>query len=141
MCLLEKIAGELARRAPGALHIGKGIEGAARHPARNALQRVEPIDDDLAPRLEALAEALDLVHRPGDGGKPRHLGGDIDAGMIDGDELPHMVDEPFRPDAEAQPPAGHGKGLGPAVEDYGAVAQFGESEKAREFGSFEYQMT
>src|SRR5439155_7799590 len=27
MCLLEKIAGELARRPPGALHTGKGIEG------------------------------------------------------------------------------------------------------------------
>ena len=105
------------------------------HAAGHALQRVEPIDDDLAPRLEALAEAFDLVHRPGDGGKSRHLGGDIDAGMIDGDELPHMIDQWLRPDAEAQPPAGHGEGLRPAIEDDGAIAQFGKTQKAGKSGA------
>src|SRR5438034_1158856 len=123
MCLLEEIAGELAGWAPGALHIGKGVEGATRHAASHAFERVKPVDDDPAPCLEALSEALDLVHRPGNGGKPRHLGSDIDAGMIDGDELPHMIDEPLRPDAEAQPPPRHGKGLRPAIKYDGAAAQ------------------
>ena len=130
--LVEQLARQVARLPAGAGDVGEGIEGAARHAAAHALDVVQALHHDVAALLEALAEALDLVHRPGDRGKPRHLRGDTGAGMVDRDELLHIFDQVLRPDAETQPPAGHREGLGPAVEDDGAVAQFREAEEAHE---------
>src|SRR5689334_14832145 len=124
MRLAEKILRKHARIASGALHIGKGIKGTSRHAALHPFQGIEPVNDNLPALLKTSTKTLDLVHWPGHGGKARHLGGYIDAGMIDSDELSHMFDERLRPDAKPQSPAGHGESLRPAVENDGALPQF-----------------
>ena len=74
--------------------------------------------------LEGGAHGLDRVLRAFQRRNPGELGAGVDAGMAVDRQTLGDIDPGLRPHAVAEPPAGHGIGLGPAVEQDQAIADF-----------------
>ena len=83
---------------------------------------VEAFDHDLPPLVELGDHGRDRILRAGERGKPGILRRSIDAGMQIDRELARVVVELARPYRIAEPPAGHGVGLRPAIEQNKPIA-------------------
>src|SRR5699024_10882880 len=84
--------------------------------ARNALDIVQTVDDQLAATPERLAKLDTGVLRAGQGLQPGALGCDVRAGDAVDHQLRHRVDRRLREEAVAESPAGHRVSLREAVE-------------------------
>ena len=72
----------------------------------------------------------DRVLRPFERGDAGVLRRRVDAGVAVDREPHDVLDQRLRPHREAEPPAGHGVGLGPAVEQDQPVADLGIAQEA-----------
>ena len=106
----------------GLADIREGIEGALGRDARNPGQLVQAFHHDFPALVEFGHHFQHRLLRPGQRGDAGKLGGRIDAGIEVDRQLAGLVIEFARPYRIAQPPAGHGKGLGPAIEQDQPVA-------------------
>ncbi len=96
---------------------GEGVERADRGRAADARDGVEAGHDEVAPSLELDDHRVHVVLRAGQGRHRPDLGERRRARDGVDDQLGVGRDERLGHDRVAQPPAGHGEGLGEAVED------------------------
>ncbi len=113
-----------------ALDVGECVERALRGRATDARQAVQALDHDFAPAVELRDHPRHLVLRTLQRGKPGILRRRVDAGMQVDRELARIVVELAGPNRVAQPPAGHGIGLRPAIEQDQPVADRRIGEQA-----------
>ena len=67
---LPAIGRRMPAGQPGAGDVREGVEGALRHDTGDAVDGIEPADDQVATGPERLAELGHLVLRPGQGREP-----------------------------------------------------------------------
>ena len=112
---------ELFARHPRVLDVGKHIERAAWLDARDARQRVQPIDDDIPALAKGGHHLAHASLRTLDRRDSRVLGRCGGARVRVGHQARHGGGELLRHDAIAQTPTRHGIGLGEAMQDDGPL--------------------
>ncbi len=108
--------------APGLADVGEGVEGAARQGRAKPRDFGQPPKQHIATLSESAHHFGNCTLRAFEGratGLLRHV---VHTGVVVHAEPHCEVDEALRPDGVAEPPAGHGVSLGPAVEQDQAVA-------------------
>ena len=120
--IFQQRRGERLRLPAGALDVGKSIERAFRRRAGDAGQFVQALDHDFPPLVELGDHLAHFVLRAFERREPGILCRGVDAGMQIDRKLARIVVELAWPHRVAEPPAGHGIGLRPAVEQDQPVA-------------------